>query len=186
MLQKGLAQNCCAHPGCQKMLHTITLCHTHYRAEYRAAKKSSSVLGVRVALTGPLRATIYIYTATALTIGTVGAVDATQHVSRAERRRRLLHIRPLPRARPWSAAARAAQHGAVAALAAATGAAAPAVPPQPTPAARALRMPAVHRCFPPGVCERRRQLQRAARGCCPRYAALSHWFRMAAFGTRIA
>ena len=88
-----------------------------------------------------------------LTIAAVAAFGATQRGPCAERRRRLPHLRSLPRARAWSAAARAAQHRAVAALAAATGVAAAAVPPQPTSAARVLRMPSVHRCLSSCVCE---------------------------------
>jgi len=88
-----------------------------------------------------------------LTIAAVAAFGATQRGPCAERRRRLPHLRSLPRARAWSAAARAARHRAVAALAAATGVAAAAVPPQPTSAARVLRMPSVHRCLSSCVCE---------------------------------
>jgi hypothetical protein len=88
-----------------------------------------------------------------LTIAAVASFGASQRGPCAERRRRLSHLRPLPRSRAWSAAARAAPHGAVAAHAGATGGAAAAVPPQPTPAARVLRMHAVHCCFSPGVCE---------------------------------
>ena len=88
-----------------------------------------------------------------LTIAAVAASGATQRGPCAERRRRLPHLRSLPRARAWSAAARAAQHRAVAALAAATGVAAAAVPPQTTSAARVLRMPSVHRCLSSCVCE---------------------------------